>query len=96
MERMAGGRLVRKSSQCGLMMTLSAFSFFICSFLFQLRNGDSVVVLLLSSDADDPAADDAERHEPLFDRVLHQLFVFFCGWRLVLELFLPLKHDEDP
>lgn len=73
MERIAGGRLVKKSSQCGLMMTFSAFSFFNCSFLFQLRNGESVacLVLLLLSSPDD-------LHEPLFDRLV-QLFVFFCG-----------------
>jgi hypothetical protein len=76
------------------MMTFSAFSFFSCSFLFQLRNGDSVV-LLLSSDADPAADDDDDRHEPLFDRVF-QLFVFFCGSQLVLELFLLLLHDETP
>jgi len=86
MERIAGGRLVKKSSQCGLMMTFSAFSFFNCSFLFQLRNGESVacLVLLLLSSPDD-------LHEPLFDRLV-QLFVFFCGSQLVLDLFPPKSY----
>jgi len=64
-------------------MTFSAFSFFNCSFLFQLRNGESVACLVLSSPDD--------RHEPLFDRLV-QLFVFFCGSRLVLDLFPPKSY----
>ena len=66
------------------MMTLSAFSFFICSFLFQLRNGESVACLVLSSPDD--------RHDPLVDRLVVQLFVFFCGSRLVLDLFPPKRY----